>query len=199
MLTNHALGATPARSRRTLNAPSNEDEITTMCKKEYEAGPRVGIMGEAPVLVAASAPGKCILFGEHAVVYGQPAVAVAIEQRLSISRPLRPHGASTEAPSTLNGTRTSRCSRTGGFRTVSPWRSTFPATSASLGARLKRCPQRCGWCRHAPSCQRLKGIDRDGLSAIAHRAEAHAQQGRALSHGRFDQRGGRCGRALRPC
>ena len=56
-----------------------------MCKKEYEAEPRTGIMGEADVLVAASAPGKCILFGEHAVVYGQPAVAVAIEQRLSIS------------------------------------------------------------------------------------------------------------------
>jgi len=35
--------------------------------------------------VTASAPGKCILFGEHAVVYGQPAVAVAIEQRISVS------------------------------------------------------------------------------------------------------------------
>ena len=34
--------------------------------------------------VTASAPGKCILFGEHAVVYGHPAVAVAIEQRISI-------------------------------------------------------------------------------------------------------------------
>ena len=34
-----------------------------MCKKEYEAEPRTGIMGEADVLVAASAPGKCILFG----------------------------------------------------------------------------------------------------------------------------------------
>lgn len=34
--------------------------------------------------VTASAPGKCILFGEHAVVYGQPAVAVAIEQRISV-------------------------------------------------------------------------------------------------------------------
>ena len=34
--------------------------------------------------VSASAPGKCILFGEHAVVYGQPAVAVAIEQRISV-------------------------------------------------------------------------------------------------------------------
>ncbi len=35
--------------------------------------------------VIASAPGKCILFGEHAVVFGQPAVAVAIEQRISVS------------------------------------------------------------------------------------------------------------------
>jgi mevalonate kinase len=35
--------------------------------------------------VIASAPGKCILFGEHAVVFGQPAVAVAIEQRITVS------------------------------------------------------------------------------------------------------------------
>lgn len=36
-------------------------------------------------MVQASAPGKCILFGEHAVVYGQPAVAVAIDQRMSVA------------------------------------------------------------------------------------------------------------------
>ncbi len=36
-------------------------------------------------MVAASAPGKCILFGEHAVVYGEPAVAVAIDARVSVS------------------------------------------------------------------------------------------------------------------
>ena len=35
--------------------------------------------------IEASAPGKCILFGEHAVVFGQPAVAVAIEQRIHVS------------------------------------------------------------------------------------------------------------------
>ena len=34
--------------------------------------------------ISTSAPGKCILFGEHAVVYGHPAVAVAIDQRISI-------------------------------------------------------------------------------------------------------------------
>ena len=36
-------------------------------------------------MVQASAPGQCILFGEHAVVYGQPAVAVAIDQRLAVN------------------------------------------------------------------------------------------------------------------
>ena len=45
--------------------------------------------------VTASAPGKCILFGEHAVVYGQPAVAVAIEQRISVS--LETLGSSSES------------------------------------------------------------------------------------------------------
>lgn len=40
---------------------------------------------QPPHMVQASAPGKCILFGEHAVVYGQPAVAVAIDQRMSVS------------------------------------------------------------------------------------------------------------------
>jgi len=34
--------------------------------------------------ITVSAPGKCILFGEHAVIYGQPAVAVAIDQRITV-------------------------------------------------------------------------------------------------------------------
>ena len=36
-------------------------------------------------MVLSSAPGKCILFGEHAVVYGQPAVAVAIDARVRVT------------------------------------------------------------------------------------------------------------------
>jgi len=41
-------------------------------------------------VASAFAPGKCILFGEHAVVYGHPAVAVAIDQgvRASITESL---------------------------------------------------------------------------------------------------------------
>lgn len=34
--------------------------------------------------VTASAPGKAILFGEHAVVYGKPAIAVAIDKRARV-------------------------------------------------------------------------------------------------------------------
>jgi len=41
-------------------------------------------MGTDEVAITASAPAKCILFGEHAVVYGEPAVAVALEQRLRV-------------------------------------------------------------------------------------------------------------------
>ena len=35
-------------------------------------------------MVTAFAPGKCILFGEHAVVYGHPAVAVAIDSGVEV-------------------------------------------------------------------------------------------------------------------
>lgn len=36
-----------------------------------------------------SAPGKLMLFGEHAVVYGQPCIVTAVDQRISISLKIR--------------------------------------------------------------------------------------------------------------
>ena len=60
-----------------------------MLHRLYEADSLLQPNGQVPPLrplhmVQASAPGKCILFGEHAVVYGQPAVAVAIDQRMNV-------------------------------------------------------------------------------------------------------------------
>ena len=42
-------------------------------------------MGQPKNMARAFAPGKCILFGEHAVVFGHPAVAVAVDQGVTVS------------------------------------------------------------------------------------------------------------------
>jgi len=42
-------------------------------------------MGGKGPMISASAPAKCVLFGEHAVVYGQPAIAVALDLRTTVS------------------------------------------------------------------------------------------------------------------
>ncbi|MFW6435246.1 MAG: mevalonate kinase [Halovenus sp.] len=55
-------------------------------------------------MVTASAPGKVYLFGEHAVVYGEPAVPCAIERRATVSVTERPDGLRVQADDlSLNG------------------------------------------------------------------------------------------------
>ena len=44
-------------------------------------------------MVLVSAPGKVTLFGEHAVVYGEPAIAVAIDRRVRVRAERRDDGA----------------------------------------------------------------------------------------------------------
>lgn len=50
-----------------------------------------------PLDAKASAPGKVILFGEHAVVYGEPSLSLAVDQRTSVS------GAAVGDQVTVNG------------------------------------------------------------------------------------------------
>tara|TARA_B110000967_G_scaffold180374_1_gene196643 strand:+ start:519 stop:1907 length:1389 start_codon:yes stop_codon:yes gene_type:complete len=73
------------RQVQTFNAPTIPTQRPSTKNKGYEAKGTGEHEGDCMGRVTASAPGKCILFGEHAVVYGQPAVAVAIEQRISVS------------------------------------------------------------------------------------------------------------------
>ncbi len=61
----------------TFNAPS----FTTKKGNGLKRGRPPGAMDE----VVASAPGKVVLFGEHAVVYGHPAIAASIAQRTTVT------------------------------------------------------------------------------------------------------------------
>jgi len=58
-----------------MSNPDNLAGNTNCGKLGHERGPKM-----SSVPVRSSAPGKVILFGEHAVVYGQPAIAVPITQ-----------------------------------------------------------------------------------------------------------------------
>ena len=137
-------------------------------------------MGEEPTLVVASAPGKCILFGEHAVVYGQPAVAVAIEQRLTVS--MTPATSWSVDGSALDANKHPHISM---LRDI--WLNEAPPMALHISGDIPRASglgssaalsSAVGAAMHHLAHPE-KGIDRDGLSALAHRAEAHAQGGRA--------------------
>lgn len=133
-------------------------------------------------MVKASAPGKCILFGEHAVVYGQPALACSISQRMIIE---------LEVEETFDKWRLDG-------RTFNPKkhphidflrkqlppiddqpvhiriRGSIPKASG-LGSSAALSVALCG------ALQQMRGEEVDPLQAseLSHRAEASAQGGRA--------------------
>src|SRR5207253_1199667 len=65
------------------------------CRRDSLEGPRsartrrIKTRSEESPMMAASAPGKLILFGEHAVVFGEPALSTAINLRAEVYA--RPH------------------------------------------------------------------------------------------------------------
>lgn len=76
----------------------------------------------AGVVVKASAPGKLILMGEHSVVYGYPAVAAAVQQRLTVSAsPVNGHPLDS-APAAGEGEATVELVLAGAPPVVHAWR-----------------------------------------------------------------------------
>ena len=137
-------------------------------------------MGDATMSMVASAPGKCILFGEHAVVYGQPAVAVAIEQRLTVAMtpaaswsvdgsPLndKKHPHIVMLKDALMAENSPMSMHISGDIPNASGLGSSAALSAAVGAAM-----------HHIATEH-DSLDKDRLSALAHLAEAHAQNGRA--------------------
>ncbi len=135
-------------------------------------------------MVLASAPGKCILFGEHAVVYGQPAVAVAIDARVRISLE------ESEAGWLIDGMKSGKSRHThldailkrmwigDGGKPLSVKIESDLFGAAGLGSSAAICSAVAAGLLHA------RGIPADdlplsGIATTAHLAEAEAQEGRA--------------------
>ena len=133
-------------------------------------------------MVKASAPGKCILFGEHAVVYGQPALACSIDQRMIIE---------IESEKTFNAWRVdgrtldakkhphieyirTRLSPHDGQPMRIRIRGTIPKASG-LGSSAALSVALCGALQQI----RDEPIDPLQASVLSHLAEAEAQGGRA--------------------
>jgi mevalonate kinase len=149
--------------------------------KEYEAQTHVHPMGEDERSIVTSAPGKCILFGEHAVVYGQPAVAVAIEQRLTVTlspanswsvdgsalHPLKHPHITTLRDLYLNEQAAPLAIHIQADIPRASGLGSSAALSAAVGAAF-----------HALTYPEDE-VDRTLLSERAHQAEAQAQHGRA--------------------
>ena len=158
--------------------------MTRGCEKEYEGRPLLVTMGLDGDATTASAPAKCILFGEHAVVYGEPAVAVALEQRLhvrispakswsidgsSLTAKRHPHihhlvhalWTNTSEPKPLSVHVTGDIPRASGL-------GSSAALSVALCATLDTSRMNSG-----------NGLNHDEMSHLAHMAEATAQSGRA--------------------
>lgn len=138
-------------------------------------------MGDGVTAVVASAPGKCILFGEHAVVFGQPAVAVALEQRLTVAlSPAKSWSVDGSALSPekhphivmlrdryLGENAAPMALHLQGDIPRASGLGSSAALSAAVGAAM------------AHLAHPDQALDRDQLSELAHHAEANAQMGRA--------------------
>ncbi|MDP6906152.1 MAG: mevalonate kinase, partial [Candidatus Thalassarchaeaceae archaeon] len=131
-----------------------------------------------------SAPGKCILFGEHAVVYGQPAVAVAIDARVKVEIEKSTSGWSIDGMKFdknrhphIDSIRKRLWSNDGGPPLdINVSSELFGA--AGLGSSAAICSAFAAGLLHARGTDSA-ALPHSGIATTAHLAEAEAQEGRA--------------------
>ncbi len=135
-------------------------------------------------MLKVSAPGKCILLGEHAVVYGHPALAISIDMRLEVniskqntpsnyhvvdSKPLKnlQHPHIVNALNEIWGPKSERLNiNVSSEIPPSAGLGSSAALSVAIATGLK-------------TMTNGKNIDLEEISSIAHKLEANAQNGLA--------------------
>ena len=115
-----------------------------------------------------SAPGKIFLFGEHAVVYGKPGLAMAIKPRVHVT--VRRH----RNPAPAKSPYIDQCFRELGVR-GSVYVSSQMPSSAGLGSSAAVTVATLS----AANDEFGLGLEREEIAAIAHRIEQTVQKGRA--------------------
>ena len=115
-----------------------------------------------------SAPGKIFLFGEHAVVYGKPGLAMAIKPRVHVT--VRRH----RNPAPAKSPYIDHCFRELGVR-GSVYVSSQMPSSAGLGSSAAVTVATLS----AANDEFHLELDREEIAAIAHRIEQSVQKGRA--------------------
>ncbi len=140
-------------------------------------------MGVEAGLQKASAPAKCILFGEHAVVYGEPAVAVALEQRLHVQ--LRPSKTWSVGGSQLQAKRHPHIAAL----KAALLEDSTPPMSIQINSDIPRASGlgssaalSTAVARAFATLSHQETVTNEALSMLAHQAEAQAQGGLASPH-----------------